>query len=126
MEMNGNINRVFVSSDGLLGHFPWLLRCRYDIPGVSSKCCTVTSVNRVGDRTAMPEDSAWTHGCSDRRCGDRYLALPKIAARLIAAEGVEFPKTKSPMATTQGGSLKKQGPNIEKKKCVEKLERRSH
>lgn len=59
MEINGNVNRVFVSSDSPTGHFPWLPHCRWDIPGVSSKCCRVTSVNRAGDRTAMPEDAAW-------------------------------------------------------------------
>lgn len=76
MEMNGNVNRVFVSSDSPTGHFPWLPHCRWDIPGVSSKCCRVTSVNRAGDRTAMPEDAARPRLLPDRRY-DRYLPASK-------------------------------------------------
>lgn len=122
MEMNGNVNRVFVSADSLHRHFPWLLRCRWDIPGVSSKCYTVTRVNRVGDRTAMPEDAAWTRLLWQalRWSLSRSSKDSRLGSSLRWRRGVSQNKVSN--GNHSRSLLKKPSPNIEKKKCVEKLD----
>ncbi|TNN75281.1 Homeobox protein Nkx-2.5 [Liparis tanakae] len=50
-----------------------------------------------------------------------YSYNNSIAARINAARGVEFPQNKVSNGNHSRSSQRKQGPNIEKKKCLETL-----